>query len=94
MWQNTYIRHILYNMHFTWFSRKYRVFSHELTVSCPEPQSGEDRIWVGENPAFLENHMKCIFSHATLYFAQTNQFADNNKPTATAILNMVSTIHT
>ena len=33
------------DMHFAWFSRRDGVFVHELTVSCPEPRSGEDRIW-------------------------------------------------
>ena len=33
------------DMHFTWFSRRDGVFSHELTISCPEPRSGEGRIW-------------------------------------------------
>ena len=38
-----------------------------IYLSCPEPHSGEGRIWwrVGENPSLLENHVKCIFSHST-----------------------------
>ena len=66
------------------FPGEMEFFSHELTVSCPEPRSGEGRIWwrVGENPSLLENHVKCIFSHATsLILPKTNQFANNNKPT-------------
>ena len=41
----TNIRRLKEDMHFTWFSRRDGVFSHELTVSCPEPRSGEGRIW-------------------------------------------------
>ena len=37
--------YMAHDMHFTWFSRRDGVFSHELTVSCPEPRSGEGRIW-------------------------------------------------
>ena len=50
MWHvKTVIRYHSYvqehDMHFTWFSRRDGVFSHELTVSCPEPRSVEGRIW-------------------------------------------------
>ena len=61
-------------MHFTWFSRRDGVFSHEFTVSRPEPRSGEGHKDLCDdaldttvyNPPLLENHVKCIFSHATL----------------------------
>ena len=35
------------DMHFTWFSRRDGVFSHELTVSCPE---GQDLVTSGRKP--------------------------------------------
>ena len=54
-------------MHFTWFSRRDGVFSHELTVSCPERRSGEGRIlWrVGENSHLSWKTMINVFSPPT-----------------------------
>ena len=67
-------------MQFTWFSRRGGVFSHELTVSYPEPRSGEGRIWwrVGENPYLLENHVKWIFAHACYRTLCCQNVANNN----------------
>ena len=35
-------------MHFTWFSRRDGVFSHEFTISCPEPRlrRGQDLVTI------------------------------------------------
>ena len=44
------------NMHFTWFSKRYGVFSLELTASSPNP----DFVWVRADLCLLENYVKYI----------------------------------